>query len=90
MTAFNIDINAIRRLDEKQGRTPQGHEFGYLEGQGGGWFFTWFPTLDETMDSLEADPADGDGGLDRDDVEEYLRDRLPKTGRGRRLWSEGE
>lgn len=64
------------RLDRKQGRTEDDRDFGYICGDDGGWFFTWHDTLAETLESLEIDEVDGDGGLDEDDVREFLAAEL--------------
>ena len=44
-------------LDRVQGRDAEGRRFGFVHGDDGGYFFTWHPTLDETLDSLE--PEEG-------------------------------
>lgn len=72
-----------------QGAADDGLRFGYVHGEDGGFFFTWDATLDATLDSVEEDEVDGAGGLDRDDVVEFLRGHLPATKRGRRMWGEG-
>lgn len=61
------------KIDKYQGRDGEGRPFGYLHGTDGGWFFTWGPTLSETLDSVEADEADGPGGLTRDRAVAILR-----------------
>lgn len=63
-------------LDRRQGVTADGRDFGYVCGDDGGWFFTWHDTLEETVDSLEIDEQDGDGGLDEEDVRDWLKDKL--------------
>jgi hypothetical protein len=65
-----------------------GAKFGYVAGDGGGYFFTWLPTLDQTIDSLEVDEQDGDGELNRDEVADFLREYLPTTRQGRGMWAE--
>lgn len=43
-------------IDMYQGRDEQDRNFGYVNGgEAGGYFFTWLPTLDQTLDSLDAD-----------------------------------
>jgi hypothetical protein len=69
-----------------QGRDAQNCAFGYVHGDDGGFFFTWRPTLDATLDSVEVDSVDGDGGLDKSDVIAILNDYLPNTPRGRKMW----
>lgn len=70
-----------------QGRDEQNRRFGYVHGDDGGLFFTWMDNLDETIDSLEVDTVDGDGDLDQSDVAEFLRDYLPTTATGRKMWA---
>mgnify|MGYP000987986307 FL=1 len=65
-------------LDKKQGTTEDNRNFGYVSGDGGGFFFTWMDTLTETLDSVDADEVDGDGGLDADGVKGFLKDELLK------------
>lgn len=72
-------------LDQVQGQDDKGRDFGYVCGDEGGFFFTWLATLDATVASVEEDAVDGDGGLDVDEVQEYLRRKLPRTQRGMRL-----
>lgn len=60
-------------LDLQQGIDKRGNKFGYVAGDGGGYFFTWHKTLSQTVASLEEDEVDGSGGLDEDDVAEFLR-----------------
>jgi hypothetical protein len=69
-----------------QGTTHGNREFGYVDGDNGGMFFTWMDTLAETLASIAADEVDGDGGLDREEVRQFLADYLPHTGKGRQLW----
>jgi hypothetical protein len=70
-----------------QGETEDGAAFGYVHGEDGGYFFTWRPTLEATLASVEEDEVDGDGELDYSEVVEFLRDHLPTTARGRKMWS---
>lgn len=78
------------KIDMYQGQTESGEDFGYVCGDDGGYFFTWRSTLDRTIDSVEEDSVDGDGGLDISDVIEHLRKKLPCTARGRAMWGEIE
>lgn len=78
-----ITITAAR-VDLDQGVRINNLRFGYVHGRDGGFYFTWHPTLDETIASIEADEIDGDGELDEDDVAEFLREYLPTTDPGRR------
>lgn len=75
------------QLDICQGQDDQGRDFGYVAGDGGGFFFTWMSTLEATLDSIEKDEKDGDGELDESAVREFLSDYLPTTGRGASVWS---
>lgn len=59
-------------LTKKQGISENDREFGYVSGNGGGFFFTWMDTLTETLDSIDEDDQDGDGGLYSGDVREFL------------------
>jgi hypothetical protein len=74
------------QVDLYQGEDQQGRKFGYVCGDGGGFFFTWMPSLDATLDTVEEDEVDGDGGLDRAEVVDHLRAYLPSTRRGQQLW----
>lgn len=76
-----------RNVDLHQGDDDQGRAFGYVAGDDGGFFFTWMPTLEATLASVEADELDGDGGLDESEVVEALRAYLPTTKRGRKTWA---
>lgn len=69
-------------VDLNQGQDEQGRTFGYVAGDEGGYFFTWMPTLQETLASVEVDEVDGDGELDEAEVVDFLRDYLPTTKRG--------
>lgn len=67
------------KIDMIQGIDDNGKTFGFVyedEGQGG-WFFAWESTLAKTLRTLEPCSVEGDGGLDEDDVREFLRDVLP-------------
>jgi hypothetical protein len=74
------------RIELVQGHDGSGWDFGYVHGDGGGYFFTWHATLENTLASVEADEADGDGDLVRSEVVALLRDHLPRTSRGRKFW----
>lgn len=63
-------------IDMNQGRDDMNRKFGYAHGEDGGFFFTWMPTLEETLASVEEDEVDGDGGLDRDEVVEFLKTKI--------------
>lgn len=63
-------------IDMNQGRDEQNRKFGYVHGEGGGFFFTWMPTLEETLASVDEDGVDGDGGLSESEVVEFLREKL--------------
>lgn len=64
------------QIDMGQGIDEQGRKFGYIHGEEGGYFFTWMPTLAETLASLEEDEVDGDGGLVESVAAEELRKRI--------------
>lgn len=70
-------------VDLVQGWGVSGERFGYVHGDNGGFFFTWKPTLEATLASVEEDEVDGAGGLDEDEVVEFLRQYLPT---GSRAW----
>jgi len=83
ITSHDVDLN--------QGQDDKGRTFGYVRGdEDGGFFFTWMPTLEATLASIEEDEIDGDGDLDAGDVEEFLEEYLPTTKKGRRMWSPDE
>lgn len=63
-------------IDRYQGIDESGRKFGYIAVVTGGWFFTWMPTLEATIDSLEIDQQDGDGDVERDDAAEFLRSKI--------------
>lgn len=69
-----------------QGQTEGDRDFGYVFGQDGGMFFTWMPTLEETLESVEEDEQDGDGELDADEVRDFLANYLPTTSKGQSMW----
>ena len=76
------------QVDLYQGEDQNDRVFGYVAGDGGGFFFTWMDTLEETLDSLESDGECGTGGLRKSDVREFLSQYLPDTPGGRkRDWS---
>ncbi len=72
-------------IDVVQGKDAQDRDFGYVHGDDGGFFFTWMPTLEETVSSVDEDEVDGDGGLTGAEVRDFLRTHLPTTPRGRRM-----
>ena len=46
----------ITQFDRYQGRDADGQRFGYIGSDDhGGYYFTWMGTLEETLDSIEAD-----------------------------------
>lgn len=72
-------------IDEFQGYTEDGIKFGYLAGDDGGWFFKWYDTDEEILDSLEVDEA-GDGGVSYDEAYDALSEMLetlPEAARDR-------
>ncbi len=64
------------QLDRNQDTDDQGNIYGYIHGDDGGFFFTRHDDLDATLASIEADEADGDGGLSREAVAEFLASEL--------------
>jgi hypothetical protein len=72
-------------VDLVQGSNDEGY-FGYVAGDNGGLFFTWRASVEETVDSLEVDSQDGDGGLDLAEVKTFLCGYLPTTSKGRKVW----
>lgn len=85
---------ATTQVDLWQGETENlgtkngGRPFGFVHGDDGGWFFTWCDTLEDTLATLAEDEMSSDGGLDRDEVADFLRGYLPTTPRGRKMWSD--
>jgi len=77
-----------QQVDLSQGIDAHGREFGYVTGGDGGFFFTWMPTLAETLESIDEDEQDGAGGLDESEVRDLLAEYLPTTGRGRKMWGD--
>ena len=73
-----------RQVHLHQGDDANDRAFGYVAGDDGGFFFTWMDTLDATLDSIEVDEVDGDGGLEESDVREFLASYLPTTAGGRK------
>jgi hypothetical protein len=59
-------------IDMNQGQDAEGRTFGYVSGDGGGYFFTHRATRSETIASIEVDQRDGCGGLTRDEAMEAL------------------
>jgi hypothetical protein len=76
------------QVDLVQGEGEDGAPFGYVAGDDGGYFFTWRATLDATLASVDEDDVDGDGGLKKGEVVAFLRDYLPTTKRGRKMWAD--
>jgi hypothetical protein len=74
------------QVDLVQGESEDNAKFGYVAGDDGGFFFTWRPTLNATLASVEEDEVDGDGGLEESEVVDFLREYLPTTKRGREMW----
>lgn len=60
------------QVDMAQGELESGETFGYVAGDGGGYFFTHASDVYETIESVEVDEA-GDGGLDIEEVRDFLR-----------------
>jgi hypothetical protein len=79
-----------RQVDLCQGQDFHDRDFGYVAGDEGGYFFTWMPTLSQTLDSIEEDEQDGAGDLDERNVRDFLESYLPTTKRGVKLWGEAE
>lgn len=75
-------------VDLVQGVGKNNERFGYVHGDDGGFFFTWKPTLEATLASVEVDEVDGAGDLDESDVIEFLTEYLPTTKKGIGMWSE--
>jgi len=63
-------------LERYQGTTDDNKRFGYVAGDDGGYFFTWHDSLAQTLASIEEDEQDGDGGLDVDEVREFLEEKI--------------
>jgi hypothetical protein len=63
-------------IDMNQGQTEDGRTFGYVHGEDGGFFFTWMPTLAETLESVEEDEQDGDGGLTVEEARKALKEKI--------------
>lgn len=83
MTITPGNVELVQGVDEN------GRDFGYVDGDdGGGFFFTWHDTLDQTLQSIDIDAVDGPGGLDESDVYSFLCDYLPTTPKGRLAWGE--
>jgi hypothetical protein len=71
-----------------QGQDERGRDFGYVCGDEGGFFFTWMPTLAETVASVDEDSQDGDGCLTESVVKAALEAYLPETSKGRQMWGD--
>lgn len=69
-------------IDRYQGRDDQDRKFGYVhtgDEDDGGYFFTWMPTLEETLGSLDADQQDEptfEIGLAREYLESKISDKF--------------
>jgi len=52
-------VKHLDQFDASQGKDKDDRTYGYggIEDRGG-YFFTWLPTLQETLDSIEADEID--------------------------------
>jgi hypothetical protein len=49
----------LMKVDKNQGRTEQGNIFGFVwPSKGKGIFFTWYPSLEQTLSSMEEDEMD--------------------------------
>jgi hypothetical protein len=71
------------RIDKNQGETEQGRTFGYIhtgDEEDGGYFFTWMPTLAETLDSLDADQQD-EPTFDEGMAREFLESKIASSPR---------
>lgn len=68
--------DAAMTIDLYQGEDDQGRRFGYVHGDDGGFFFTWMDTLEKTLDSIDEDDQDGDGGLTEEEVRDFLRSKI--------------
>jgi hypothetical protein len=79
MTKFTTDD---LRIDSNQGLDEQGRKFGYVhtgDEDDGGYFFTWMPTLEATLNSLDADEQDEptfDESLAREFLESKIADKF--------------
>jgi len=51
-------MNNTMSVQRYQGTNDDGSKFGYIVAGDGGYFFTWMPTMAETLDSIEADEVD--------------------------------
>lgn len=69
------------KIDYQQGFDDNGFAFGFVydEVGHGGWFFTYKKTLYSTLKTLEPCSVEGDGGLDEDQVREFLREKLRRA-----------
>jgi len=68
-------------IERNQGLGDDGREIGYIStahADDGGYFFAWMPTLDATLESLEADDTDRPTfGLDI--ARQFLRSQIAYT-----------
>lgn len=71
-----IEINDLI-WDKNQGLTEQDRAFGYIHtgNEEGGYFFTWMPTLEETLASINADEQD-EPTFGESLAKEFLRGKL--------------
>lgn len=77
MTTEQITIEDLV-IDRNQGRDEQDRKFGYVhtgDDEHGGYFFTWLPTLAETLDSLDADEQD-EPTFDESLAREFLESKI--------------
>lgn len=86
---WRLCVTLVSKITKSQVSLNQGEDqhdrvFGYVAGEGGGFFFTWMDTLEETLDSIESDGEAGPGGLKKSDVRDFLSEYLPTTPGGRK------
>lgn len=62
-------------FDLKQGENDDGSDYGYIGDGDGGYFFTWKPTLEATLATLEADEVD-EPDFSEDDAREALSAKI--------------
>ena len=65
-------------IDHNQGIDEQSRKFGYVhtgDEDDGGYFFTWLPTLEATLDSLDADQQD-EPTFDESIAREFLKIKI--------------
>lgn len=77
------------KLDAFQGVDREGNPFGYIEvidglgDESGGWFFTWLPTDEQTIASIEPAAEHLPKLSEKDDAEKFLTEKLAAGLRGR-------